>query len=386
MAPLCMHRIYVSVRAGLLQYVPSMSRREQAGVIPFRRKKGAVEVCLIRNKGRKKWKIPKGFVDPGETSEQAALKEAWEEAGLTGRLVGDPIGSYEYDKWGLKLTVSVYLMEVTEQEDEWEESRFRERALVAGGHGVRPVEEASGAAAARRRRDEAGEEKEAAMNIFGTQHLALFIVSGLLLAITPGQDTLYIVGRSVSQGRRAGLLSVLGIVTGCAVHAVAAAFGLSAVLATSAHAFIVVKMAGAAYLCYRGAQMLLERGDHAEPAKRFAHESGWAIFRAGLLTNVLNPKVALFFMAFLPQFVSPAAGLAHHRAAVSRRGFHLQRHVVVPDTGLVGVGDEQAPAHAKRVRAVVEARDGRTVCRAGCAAGGEQISRSRESQSAVCEA
>ena len=145
------------------------------------------------------------------------------------------------------------------------------------------------------------------MNIFGTQHLALFIVSGILLAVTPGQDTLYIVGRSVSQGRRAGLLSVLGIVTGCAVHAVAAAFGLSAVLATSAHAFFAVKMAGAAYLCYRGAQMLLDRDDHAAPEKAFAHEGSWAIFRAGLLTNVLNPKVALFFMAFLPQFVSPDA-------------------------------------------------------------------------------
>jgi RhtB (resistance to homoserine/threonine) family protein len=145
------------------------------------------------------------------------------------------------------------------------------------------------------------------MNMFGTQHLALFVASGLLLAITPGQDTLYIVGRSVSQGRRAGLLSVLGIVTGCAVHAVAAASGLSAVLATSAHAFVVVKMAGAAYLCYLGVRMLLERGDQDQPAKRFAYESGWAIFRAGLLTNVMNPKVALFFMAFLPQFVSPAA-------------------------------------------------------------------------------
>ena len=145
------------------------------------------------------------------------------------------------------------------------------------------------------------------MTIFGTQHLALFIVSGLLLAVTPGQDTLYIVGRSVSQGRRAGLLSVLGIVTGCALHAVAAAFGVSAVLATSTHAFMAVKMAGAAYLCYRGAQMLFERSDHAEPAEEFERESSWAIFRAGLLTNVLNPKVALFFMAFLPQFVSPTA-------------------------------------------------------------------------------
>src|SRR5688500_5750748 len=100
-----------------------MSRREQAGVIPFRRKKGTIEVCLIRNKRRKKWKIPKGFVDPGETSQQAALKEAWEEAGLRGRIIGDTIGSYEYDKWGLDLTVAVYLMEVNDVEDEWEESR-----------------------------------------------------------------------------------------------------------------------------------------------------------------------------------------------------------------------------------------------------------------------
>ena len=105
-----------------------MSCREQAGVIPFRRKKDTIEICLIRNKGRKKWKIPKGFVDPGETVEQAALKEAREEAGLTGRLVGEAIGSYDYDKWELKFTVSVYLMEVTDQEDKWEESEFRERA------------------------------------------------------------------------------------------------------------------------------------------------------------------------------------------------------------------------------------------------------------------
>ena len=105
-----------------------MSGREQAGVIAFRRKKGALEVCLIRNKGRKKWKIPKGFVDHGESPEEAALKEAWEEAGLRGRLVGQPIGSYEYEKWGDDLTVTVFLMEATGEEDEWEESRFRERS------------------------------------------------------------------------------------------------------------------------------------------------------------------------------------------------------------------------------------------------------------------
>jgi 8-oxo-dGTP pyrophosphatase MutT (NUDIX family) len=105
-----------------------MSSRDQAAVIPFRRKQEAIEICLMRNKGRKKWKIPKGFVDPGESPQQAALKEAWEEAGLHGRLVGDAIGSYKYEKWNLELTVAVFLMEVRAMDDEWEESRFRERA------------------------------------------------------------------------------------------------------------------------------------------------------------------------------------------------------------------------------------------------------------------
>ena len=105
-----------------------MSGREQAGVIPFRQKKDTIEVCLIRNKGRRKWKIPKGFIDAGETARQTALKEAWEEAGLSGRLVGDTIGSYTYDKWGFELTVSMFLMEVSSEETAWEESRLRERS------------------------------------------------------------------------------------------------------------------------------------------------------------------------------------------------------------------------------------------------------------------
>jgi threonine/homoserine/homoserine lactone efflux protein len=143
--------------------------------------------------------------------------------------------------------------------------------------------------------------------MFGTQHLTLFIISGHLLNLTPGQDTLYIVGRSVSEGRRAGFLSVLGIVSGCVIHTIAAAFGLSALLATSAHAFTAVKIAGAAYLGYLGIRMMLERVKGSSAEGDSTHESDWAIFRAGLLTNVLNPKVALFFMAFLPQFVSPDA-------------------------------------------------------------------------------
>jgi len=143
--------------------------------------------------------------------------------------------------------------------------------------------------------------------MFGTQNLALFVVSGILLNLTPGQDTFYIVGRSMSQGRRAGVLSVLGIVSGSIVHTLAAAFGLSAILATSAQAFLIVKLAGAAYLVYLGVRMIVERPAMPGEAAHFTTESDWAIYRAGLLTNVLNPKVALFFLAFLPQFVDPRA-------------------------------------------------------------------------------
>ena len=142
--------------------------------------------------------------------------------------------------------------------------------------------------------------------MLGTQHLALFVTSGILLNLTPGQDTMYIVGRSISQGRRAGLLSVLGISCGSVVHTLAAAFGLSAIIATSAQAFLVVKLAGAAYLVYLGLRMILDRSRELTPGT-YGAESGWAIFRAGFMTNLLNPKVALFFLAFLPQFVDPAA-------------------------------------------------------------------------------
>jgi threonine/homoserine/homoserine lactone efflux protein len=143
--------------------------------------------------------------------------------------------------------------------------------------------------------------------VFGTQNLALFVISGILLNLTPGQDTFYILGRSIAQGRRAGILSVLGITSGSVVHTLAAAFGLSAILATSASAFLIVKAVGAAYLVYLGVSMLRDPSSSPLSEPVSTDGSGWAIYRAGMLTNVLNPKVALFFMAFLPQFVDPAA-------------------------------------------------------------------------------
>jgi 8-oxo-dGTP pyrophosphatase MutT (NUDIX family) len=100
----------------------------QAAAIAVRRQDGRLEVCLIRRKESRKWGIPKGMVDPGDTPEETALKEAWEEAGLKGRLVGGAIGSFEYEKWSItRYAVTVYLMEVLEQATDWHEAPYRER-------------------------------------------------------------------------------------------------------------------------------------------------------------------------------------------------------------------------------------------------------------------
>lgn len=143
--------------------------------------------------------------------------------------------------------------------------------------------------------------------MFGTQDLWLFIVSGLLLNMTPGPDSLLIMARSASQGFKAGAAAVFGICSGTCVHIAAAAFGLSALLATSAEAFMVIKFIGAAYLLYMGIQMLRTKTNPAAAQTMPAPASLFTIYRQGLLTNVLNPKVALFFLAFIPQFVAPSA-------------------------------------------------------------------------------
>ena len=141
--------------------------------------------------------------------------------------------------------------------------------------------------------------------MFGIHDLSLFIMAGLLLNITPGPDTVFSCSRSASQGLRGGLAAMGGIYAGCVVHTFAAALGLSAILLTSAEAFFIVKMIGAAYLVYVGISMLRERAgvalslDRAMPAL-----TAKRIFWQGFLTNVLNPKVALFYLAFLPQFIS----------------------------------------------------------------------------------
>ena len=144
--------------------------------------------------------------------------------------------------------------------------------------------------------------------MFGTHDLWLFVLSGLLLNVAPGPDTLYILSRTASQGWRGGAVAApLGIGSGCFVHIFAAALGLSALLAASATAFAVLKWVGGAYLVWMGVSMLRTtpqalEGDAHAPRQRLRR-----VFAQGFATNALNPKVALFFLAFLPQFIAPDA-------------------------------------------------------------------------------
>ena len=141
------------------------------------------------------------------------------------------------------------------------------------------------------------------------EQLLLFIAAGLLLNLTPGPDVLYIVTHALRQGARAGSVAALGITAGCFVHIFAAAVGVSALMAASATAFTVLKWMGAAYLVYVGLRMLLSRapsGMVLDGASAAAAVPLKTIFLRGFWTNALNPKVALFFLAFLPQFIGPA--------------------------------------------------------------------------------
>jgi len=145
--------------------------------------------------------------------------------------------------------------------------------------------------------------------MFGIHDFGLFLAAGILLNLTPGPDTAYILGRSIAQGREAGIASALGICVGSIFHTCAAALGLSAILATSALAFGAIKLLGGAYLIFLGIKMLLDRRKHLSLPTNFRRRTTAAAFRQGVFTNILNPKVALFFLAFLPQFIDPASNM-----------------------------------------------------------------------------
>ena len=136
--------------------------------------------------------------------------------------------------------------------------------------------------------------------------MLLFWTASFLLILTPGPDMLYIIGRSVGQGRMAGVASAMGIGVGCMGHIIAVSFGLTALLKAVPLAFEIMRYAGACYLLYLGIKMLYRSGN---PTDNVVVETTplMEIFKQGMITNILNPKVALFFVAFLPQFVDPAS-------------------------------------------------------------------------------
>ena len=143
--------------------------------------------------------------------------------------------------------------------------------------------------------------------MFGIHDFGLFLLAGILLNLTPGPDTVYILGRSIAQGREAGIASALGICVGSIFHTCAAALGLSAILATSGLAFGTIKLIGGVYLIFLGIRMIFDRRKQLSVPSNFRRRTTMAAFRQGVLTNILNPKVALFFLAFLPQFIDPAS-------------------------------------------------------------------------------
>ena len=141
--------------------------------------------------------------------------------------------------------------------------------------------------------------------MLGIQHYETFLLAGILLNLTPGNDTIYILSRTIAQGRKAGIMSVLGIATGSLVHTILAAVGLSVIIAQSPVIFNIIKYAGAAYLFYIGIRMILSKSSVIKLHKP-GNEKDQKVYWQALLTNVLNPKVALFFISFLPQFIDPA--------------------------------------------------------------------------------
>lgn len=168
------------------------------------------------------------------------------------------------------------------------------------------------------------------------------MAAGLALNITPGPDMLYVAARSTSEGRAAGIVSSLGIATGTLFHITAVALGLSALLAAVPVAYTAVRIAGAIYLVYLGVRALVSRAGSAE--RTVAHAPLATIFRQGMITNMLNPKVALFFLAFLPQFVDPARGSAAAQIVVLGLIFDTSGTIV---NTVVALGASRAAEHMR---------------------------------------
>ncbi len=141
--------------------------------------------------------------------------------------------------------------------------------------------------------------------MFNIENFYLFLTVSILINLSPGPDMIYTAARSLSQGTKAGIFSAVGIFTGCLFHITAAAFGLSKIIEESVFLFSIIKYAGAAYLIYLGIRSLLSKGKTKAGIASLPAMTNRKIFLQGMLTNILNPKVAIFFLSFLPQFINP---------------------------------------------------------------------------------
>jgi len=164
--------------------------------------------------------------------------------------------------------------------------------------------------------------------------LAYFLGASILLTIAPGPDNIFVVTQGISRGRKAAVLTAIGMCSGISVHTTAAALGISAIFYSSAVAFSIVKFAGAAYLLFLAWKTVREHRD-IELRGNDRKLSGFALFKRGFIMNVLNPKVALFFLAFLPQFVSPGSGNVALEMIMLGLIFMIQGMIIFTTIGLL---------------------------------------------------
>ena len=165
--------------------------------------------------------------------------------------------------------------------------------------------------------------------MFDIDNFYLFLTVSLLINLSPGPDMIYTAARSLSQGIRAGILSALGIFAGCLFHITAAVFGLSKIIEQSVLLFSIIKYAGAAYLIYLGVRSFFSKKKTKEEIEALPTLTGRKIFLQGMLTNILNPKVAVFFLSFLPQFINPHSNYLREQIAFLGLWFDLQGAVTL---------------------------------------------------------
>ena len=167
------------------------------------------------------------------------------------------------------------------------------------------------------------------LKMFNVENFYLFLTVSFLINISPGPDMIYTAARSLSQGTKAGVFSALGIFTGCLFHIAAATFGLSKIIEESVLLFSIIKYAGAAYLIYLGIRSLINKKKNGTQITSLPSMTNRKIFFQGMTTNILNPKVAIFFLSFLPQFIDPHSRYLQGQIAFLGLWFDMQGTLVL---------------------------------------------------------